>query len=662
LSHIQNQLLSHSSFDFSRQNILQNPASGLHLKKTMRRNYMKQFLVTLVLFLFFTAILQAAGELDALFGNGGKVTTNLHDSDLINAVVLQPDGKIIAAGPTVTFIPDLIPQDFMLVRYNPNGTTDPTFGSGGIVTTDILGNNDFLGDVLLQVDGKIVAVGCSHASSTDPFQISMVRYNPNGALDPTFGSGGIQLFTLPNMSFTDFVMTGALQSDGKILVAGFVNPIGTADFNSFVARFNPNGTSDPTFGDAGIVIIDFGTSVLEAFRNVAVQTDGKIVVTGTVPASGPPNDTDMVTVRFNPNGSQDPTFGTGGVVITDFAGGADTVSGLLIQPDQKIVIAGESRVVSFKPNGGTVDDDIALVRYNPNGSLDPTFGNGGKVSTDFNGGQDFASAIALQPNGKIIAAGGAGPQQTGANDFGLVRYNPNGSLDPTFGNGGLVITDFDARFDNARDVVLQPDGKIVAAGFSGDGTAFDVDFALTRYNGDIILPPSCGLYSDDFEDGVLAPDWNYVKPAWTEVGGNLEAIPTGKKAEAIATPAFAGCGTGNCTIQTTIQTAGGVSNQIFFFGWYQDKDNLVEVLMKEEQDKWVIKQIANGSVVAKEKANAIIAPNIFYDVRVAFDGTKFTLNVDGVDLISMNAGATPSGTVGYRVKKTTGRFGNICAD
>ena len=134
-------------------------------------------------------------------------------------------------------------------------------------------------------------------------------------------------------------MSGALQSDGKIVVAGFVQPIGVADFNSFVARFNPNGSSDPTFGNGGIVIIDFATSVAEGFQNVAIQTDGKIVVTGNVPASGPPNDTDMVTVRFNPNGSQDPTFGSGGVVITDFAGGADTALGLLIQPDQKIVIA-----------------------------------------------------------------------------------------------------------------------------------------------------------------------------------------------------------------------------------------------------------------------------------------------------------------------------------
>jgi uncharacterized delta-60 repeat protein len=623
---------------------------------------MKRFVATFIFFLFLTAIVQAAGDLDPLFGNGGKVTTDLGEVEFANSVALQPDGKIIAGGSTVTFVPQLIPEDFLLIRYNPNGTLDPTFDDDGVVTLDILGGFDFLGDVLVQTDDKIVAVGNTAPDAQTPRQIGLARYNPNGSLDPTFGTGGIVTFSLPNISFVDNQMRAALQSDGKILVAGFLNPVGVADFNCFVARFNPNGSIDPTFS-GGIVIIDFSNSVAEAFTDIAVQVDSRIVVTGFIPGPGNGDDSDMVTVRFNTDGTQDPTFGTGGIVVTDFSGNTDSANALLIQPDQKIVVAGQNKLVSLV-DGGTVVEDFALVRYNVNGSLDPTFGNAGTVQTDFSGGQDIVQSLVLQPNLKIIAMGGVGSGlQLGSNEFGLARYNPNGSLDPTFGNSGLVITDINnGSLDAPKDVALQQDGKIVVAGTTSDGTSQNSDFAVTRYNGDIVLPPSCGLYSDDFEDGVLATDWNYVKPAWTEVGGNLEATPTGGKAEAIATPAFAGCGTGICTIQTTIQTAGGVGNKIFFFGWYQDKDNLIEVLMKEETDKWVIKQISNGSVVAKEKANAIIAPNIFYDVRVAFDGTKFTLNVDGVDLVSMNAGATPSGTVGYRVKKTIGRFGNICAD
>lgn len=599
---------------------------------------MKVLMITLVFFSFFAAMVQAAGELDTLFGAGGKVMTDLGFGEFAQGVVVQPDGKIIAAGNTGN------PVVFVLVRYNSNGTLDPTFGAGGIVTTDFFGDSQTLLDIELQNDGKIVAAGSARTSPSDAMMIALARYNPNGTLDPTFGNGGKATATLPDSAFG--VSAVAIQSDGKIVVSGVTADLNNTNSNCFVARFDTNGSLDTTFG-GGIIIKDFGSTFGdETFADVTVQSDDKVVVVGTVPGVNTAEIHDFVTVRYNPNGSQDPTFGSGGVVITDFIGGVDNGTHVEVQLDGKILVAGPSSTPA------PFQYDFGIVRYNPNGSLDPTFGNGGIVRTDFSGGNDFPAAMVLQPNGKIVVVG-----STGA-DFGLVRYNPNGSLDPTFGGGGKVTTDFGGGNDGSTDVALQTDGKIVAAGFA-QNTNFDI--ALARYNGDIVLPPSCGLYSDDFEDGVLAPDWNYVKPDWTEVGGNLEGTPPHGKAEAIATPAFAGCGA-NCTIQTTIQTAGGPSNKIFFFGWYQDKDNLVEVLMKEEQDKWVIKQISNGVIVAKTKASAIIDPNIFYDIRVAFDGTKFTLTVDGVDLVSMNAGATASGTVGYRVKKTTGRFGNICAD
>jgi len=601
---------------------------------------MKSFLILAVCILFFAGMIQAAGELDPLFGNGGKVTTDLGFGDIAAAVVLQPDGKIIAAGSTGN------PPDFALVRYNLNGTLDPTFGVGGIVTTDFFGDAETLRDIELQNDGKIVAVGSTRSTPTDPTVIALARYNPDGSLDPTFGSGGEATASLPGLVFG--VSAAAIQSDGKIVVSGISAVFNdNTDSSCFVARFNIDGSLDSSFA-GGIIIKDFGGTVgNEAFADVTVQSDDKIVVAGTVPGINSQDLHDFVTVRYNPNGSQDPTFGSGGIVITDLVGGVDNAVNVKVQPDGKILVAGPSSSVSpFKY-------DFGVVRYNPNGSLDPTFGNGGIVRTDISGTNDFAAALAVQPNGKIIVVGSA------ESDFGLVRYNPNGSLDPTFDGDGKVVTDFNSDVDGAQDVALQPDGKIVVSGFAKISS---FDFALARYNGDIVLPPTCGLYSDDFEDGVLATNWTYVKPAWTEVGGNLEGTPTGGKAEAIATPAFAGCGTGACSVQTTIQTAGGVSNKIFFFAWYQDKQNTIEVLMKEENDKWVIKQFSNGAVVAKEKASATINPNIFYDVRVSFDGTQFTLTVDGVDLVSMTSGAAPSGTIGYRVKNTTGRFGNICAD
>lgn len=610
---------------------------------------MKPLLITFVFVLFFSPmLLHATGELDQLFGNGGKVVSNFGANESANAIVLQTDGKIIAGGSTNA-------SDFILIRFNPIGDADVTFGSNGVVTLDFLGGADILSDLKMQIDGKIVAIGVTQTSDTSsPFLIALARYNPDGTLDPTFGNGGEVKQSLANYSFAQTVHA-AIQTDGKIVVVGGAFPTHSGSEDYFAARFNPNGSLDPTFANAGFFTLHIGVSnSFMAFTDVAIQFDDKIVATGNLPGDGgqDPFTDDFVAVRLNPNGSTDATFGSQGVVHTDIAGFNDHGTAVLVQPDGKILAAGLGQVSSAT---GT---DFVLIRYNANGSLDPTFGNGGKVVTDFGNGSlssDFALGVLLQADGKIIAAGQV--SHPGA-DFGLVRYNPDGSLDPLFA-GGKVITDFFGSQDAAHDAVLQPDGKIVAAGFADDPAAH---FGLARYIGDIVLPPTCGLFSDDFEDGVLAPDWDYVKPDWNEAGGNLIGTPPHGKAETIATPAFAGCGTGLCTVETTISTAGGPSNKIFFFGWYQDKDNFVEVLMKEEQDKWVIKQIANGVIVAKTKASAVILPNVFYDVKVTFGGTQFTLFVDGVSLVTLNAGATASGTVGYRVKKTTGRFGNICAD
>lgn len=608
-------------------------------------------IVVVVLFACSATIVHAAGDLDPLFGSGGKVILDLGAQESGTAMVLQPDGKMILGGSTG------VPQDFAMVRLNPNGSLDPTFGSGGVVTINFLGDADAISGLALQTDGKIIAAGRATPDNTSLFVIAIARFNPNGTLDPTFGSGGKATATLPD---TNFSVAGkvVLDSTGKIIVAGGSGNTVTAQASCFVARFNPNGTLDPTFG-GGIVAKHFGTTAgSEIFRGVAVQTDDKIVASGAVGASGSHGAGDVVTVRYNPNGSLDATFGNGGVVFTDFSGGTDYSSAVRIQPDGKIVSAGSTI------GSSTAAFDFAVVRYNPNGSLDPTFGDHGEVTTDFSNADDLLSGMVLQTNGKIIVLGltdaARSPRGSTIGDFALVRYNPNGSLDPTFGSSGFVVTTMGPEGDSATEGVVQPDGKIVAAGIvENNGIG---DFAVARYNGDILLPPQCGLYGDDFEDGVLAADWTYVKPDWAETGGNLVGTPAHGKAEAIADPAFAGCGPAACTVQTTMQTAGGQGSKIFFFAFHQDKQNTVEVIMDEKKDSWVFKQIAGGHVVAKTKGLAVIDPNILYDVRIAFDGTTFQLIVDGVTLATVPAGSPPSGTMGYRVKKTIGKFGNLCAN
>lgn len=205
---------------------------------------------------------------------------------------------------------------------------------------------------------------------------------------------------------------------------------------------------------------------------VALLTAGLLFAAGVLAQSG---------------GQLDPTFGTGGRVTTDFFGNNDSVNAIAIQADGKIVVAGSAR------RGGvfTGVDEFALARYNPDGTLDSTFGTGGRVTTDFFGSGDDARAIAIQADGRIVAAGGVA---TGSiRDFALARYNIDGTLDATFGTGGKVTTDFSDFIDEVRDVVIQADGKILAVGETlarSSSTSFD--FALARYNTDGTLDLTFG--------------------------------------------------------------------------------------------------------------------------------------------------------------------------
>ncbi|HSP06006.1 MAG TPA: hypothetical protein VLR94_02460, partial [Acidobacteriota bacterium] len=161
-----------------------------------------------------------------------------------------------------------------------------------------------------------------------------------------------------------------------------------------------------------------------------------------------------------------------------------------------------------------------------------------------------------------------------------------------------------------------------------------------------------------FEDATLATDWTYIKPLWTEpAGGNLIGRPTGRKAIAVAMPVCAGCT--NCSVEATMATAGGTGNRLWLLGWYGDKRNTMELMMKQETGKWILKERIHGSIVAKAKGSATIVVNQFYDVVIAFSGTTFTVTVDGTLLITLPAHGAHFGTTGFQAKGTTGSFGLI---
>ena len=249
----------------------------------------------------------------------------------------------------------------------------------------------------------------------------------------------------------------ALQADGKIVAVG----TGSADFT--LARYNPNGSLDPTFSGDGTQRTPWGGNGIA--NGVAIQADGRIVAVGGETAR-----IDFALARYNPNGSLDTSFSGDGKQMTDFGGddlaNNDEANAVALQGN-KIVAVGAGLV-------GANVGDFATARYNPNGSLDTSFSGDGKQTTDF-GGDDLANDVAIQANGRIVTAGIATGGATG-NDFALTRYNSNGSLDPTFSGDGRRRSNFGGS-DVAYGVALQGDGRIVAVG-AGNG-----EFALARYLG-----------------------------------------------------------------------------------------------------------------------------------------------------------------------------------
>jgi uncharacterized delta-60 repeat protein len=573
----------------------------------------------------------ASGDLDENFDVDGKVITDFGGNDLGRGIVLQPDGKMIVAGKTFS---NATKNDFAVARYNTDGSLDSNFGTSGKVITDFVQENDEAYGVALQSDGKIVVAGIS-SSGASTYDFAVVRYNPDGSLDSNFGSGGKVITDFAGDS--DQGRALVIQSDGKIVVAG-ITLSGDSDFA--LVRYNSDGSIDTSFGFNGKISTDFpGLDDDEAYA-VAIQGDQRIVVVGRTFQSG---NSDFAIARYNQDGSLDTSFDTNGIQVTDYAGGEDDAYGVAIQTDGKILAVGGT------DSSGAYD--FAVVRYNSDGSLDTTFNFDGKVATDFANDSDQGIAVILQFDGKIIVAGVTAIG--GSFELALARYTTQGSLDGSFNGDGKVVTDFGGT-DAALGVVLQPDGKIVAAGYTLVPPQTIGDFALARYEGD--PPPVCD-FCDDFEDGILASSWTYVKQQWSEANGNLIGTPTGRKAETLATPAFAGCST--CSVQARMSTAGGNSNKVYLLAWYTDKKNYVELLMREDKDKWILKHRKGGNVVTKMTASSTILPNVFYDVELSFDGTDFTLIVNGTTLKTTTAVATPSGTVGFRVKGNAASFASI---
>jgi len=360
------------------------------------------------------------------------------------------------------------------VALAASGDLDTTFDGDGLVTSFASpanpGRFDIAWDVAIQTDGKIVAAGYSYIPSTATRDFAVTRYNTEGTLDATFSGDG-RLLT--NLGGQDYGYDVALQANGKPIVAGTVcfaaSTVGPCDVA--VARYNAGGTLDITFSTDGKQTSDFGGGDNGSFGGLAIQSNGKIVVAGYMDNG---TDYDFVVYRYLSNGSLDTTFSGDGMVSFGFgAGRQDFASDLVIQSDGKIVVAGYT--------GDTFGDNnnFAVARLNAGGSLDTTFSGDGKQITNFSG-DDYGYSVTLQSDGKILVGGEKDTATLFA--FALARYNSDGSPDISFNGSGRKVFSIIASADSWNErVIVQSDGKIVALGTTDNGSgAFD--FAIVRLN------------------------------------------------------------------------------------------------------------------------------------------------------------------------------------
>lgn len=414
--------------------------------------------------LSFSVALASSGDLDQSFGGDGKILNDFFGfTDVARNVIIDSNNKILLAGGATK---KSLNDHFAMARYNDDGSLDLSFGRNGKVAIGKVADNKYLDGGIeglgLQSNGKIIA--CGRAAFAPYTGLVVARYNNDGSLDASFGEEAFVL--TPDLSETIYPLAMAIDSEDKIIVvaSAFQKRGNNASFAVF--RFNADGSRDEAFGERGHVFtsISYGANVPRA---VKIDQNNKIVVGGF---SG---QNKWVVVRYNYDGSLDNTFGNAGIASILFnEDGVDTLHALAIQQDGKIIVGGDVQVGSY---AGLRMVDFGLARLTLEGELDLSFNKTGKQITSFV--QPAAStlwALTLQTDGKIVAVGDA----SAVNSLGVARYNTDGSLDLSFGDGGQKITPC-GKTCHWEGVSLQPDGKIVAAGYIWNGKHYDM--ALVRH-------------------------------------------------------------------------------------------------------------------------------------------------------------------------------------
>lgn len=404
------------------------------------------------------------GALDSSFGENG-IALGL-DLGYAGSAALQQDGRILIAGQSSSGL--------LIARYLPTGELDSSFGNNGYKKRKInIGSEDI--KLVVLPDDKFI-VGCTawqylgndeNGDSKYNYDLLLMRFNANGPLDSSFGNNGSA-----RGDFTEYDLEHDMivQTDGKIIVCGM------ASGGPFIARYYPDGQPDSSFDKDGYKI--YSTNV--SFNALAVQPDGKII-TGATNSDNFFN-TKFQLARYMPDGSADTSFGKNGITVTDFGPHSDVLNTVALQSDGKILAAGRTNLTT-----DYAKSNMIIARYSADGSLDKTFGANGSFIAAFDTSISFLTALAVQRDGKIIAAGNVFANSNTPGDFVLTRCFQNGQIDSSFGINGKTITDVNGSNDEALSVLIQKNGKIIIGGIS-DPEGTGANFALAGYKGDPTHP------------------------------------------------------------------------------------------------------------------------------------------------------------------------------
>jgi len=387
------------------------------------------------------------GSIDRDFGINGRVECNLSPVYGSNALVIQPNGKIVVLGSQYSNpSPNVFTTQFVLERYNSEGSIDTSFATNGRAVTSFGLGNDSARAITLQPDGKIIAVGSSFNA-----RFAIARYTIDGILDTTFDNDG-KLTT----SFLGMACFVKVHADGRILVAGRTNSETSVNFT--ILRCNTNGSYDLSFDGDGIATNpeNLFENDSYSFNSLSEQPDGKFLLTTTV--SSESTASTFTVRRYNPDGTTDTAFGVNGKATTTIQAGYNDARSLAIQSDGKILVAGYSHPLSSSQR------TFNVIRYDGNGTLDASFGSAGKARATFDSTNDESTVLLLQPNQKLIAIGTKRNYLENGyfyQDIALSRYGSDGNLDLSFGNAGKTISVFGSNLNSISKAILQPDGKIV---------------------------------------------------------------------------------------------------------------------------------------------------------------------------------------------------------